>query len=59
LQERIRLRASHPPFIAPYFLIASALYAEQVGVYRHEGGVNGEINNWYILMINKKTSFKG
>jgi hypothetical protein len=31
------------PLKGPQILKASIIYAEQVGVYRHEGGNNGEI----------------
>lgn len=38
----IRFTDSHPPFKIPYFLIASRLYWEQVGMYRHLGPNAGD-----------------
>ena len=39
----MRLNASQPPLIAPYFSMASIAYCEQVGIYRQQGGLFGEI----------------
>lgn len=45
------------PLIGPYFWIASSVYCEQVGVYRHEGGVSGEMYSWYQRIIQIMTFF--
>ena len=45
-QRAMRLAASQPPLITPYLRIASMAYCEQVGVYRHAGGVRGEMHFW-------------
>jgi len=37
----MRLKASQPPLMGPYFLSASSAYWEQVGVKRQAGGVKG------------------
>ena len=42
-QRAILLIASNKPRPAPYFLIASTAYSEQVGVYRQLAGVSGEM----------------
>lgn len=39
----MRLTASHKPLTGPCFLSACTAYSEQVGVYLHDAGVNGEI----------------
>ncbi len=39
----MRLKASHPPFKAPYFEMASIAYWEQVGMNLQLGGSVGEI----------------
>jgi len=41
--ERILFNVSQPPLNGPCFFNASMPYAEQVGVYLHEGGRYGEI----------------
>ena len=43
-QRRIRFTPSQPPRITPYFITASIIYWLQVGVYRHEGGVRGDMH---------------
>ncbi len=40
-----------PPFISPCFFKASIEYVEQVGEYRQFEPINGEIINWYNLII--------
>jgi hypothetical protein len=42
-QRAIRFTASHSPFIGPCFFNASSAYWLQVGVKRHDGGVNGDM----------------
>ena len=39
----MRRSASRPPCHGPYLVMASAAYAEQVGVYRQLAGVSGEM----------------
>ena len=39
------------PLATPYLVIASKVYCEQVGIYRHCGGVTCDIVIWYILII--------
>ncbi len=39
----MRFKASQPPFRAPYFVIASIAYWEQVGMNLQLGGRVGEI----------------
>ena len=46
LQRRIRQMARPVPFRAPYFVIASQAYWEQVGVKRQRAGKQGEICLW-------------
>ena len=41
----MRLNASQPPLIAPYFSMASIAYCEQVGIYRQQGGL------FHLLML--------
>lgn len=36
----IRLNPIHEPFGSPYRWIASSVYWEQEGVYRHVGGIH-------------------
>jgi hypothetical protein len=45
-QRAKRLAANQLPRTAPYLAIASAAYAEQVGVYRHTAGSSGETPRW-------------
>jgi hypothetical protein len=42
----MRLNASHPPFKAPYFSMASSAYWEQVGMKRQQAGLAGDIERW-------------
>ncbi len=42
----ILLMVSHPPFNAPYFLMASIPYWLQVGTKRQLGGVWGDMAYW-------------
>jgi hypothetical protein len=42
-QLQIRFPAKYDPFNAPYFLMACTAYSEQVGVYLHAIGSNGEM----------------
>ena len=53
-QRAILFSVSQPPFNGPYFFIASIPYCEQVGVYRHEGPIHGEITCWYVLIRKTK-----
>lgn len=46
----MRRVASQLPFAAPYFCNASRAYCEQVGVYLHDAGVNGETVFWYTVI---------
>jgi|OpeIllAssembly_1097287.scaffolds.fasta_scaffold947473_1 hypothetical protein len=46
LHEAILFMVSQPPLKGPCFLRASIPYAEQLGVYLHEGGKYGEIAYW-------------
>gem|GEM_PF-3667778 len=43
--------------------MASAVYSEQVGVNRHEGGNSGEISRWYKrirkMKIVRKANYQG
>lgn len=45
-QRLMRFMVSQNPFINPYFLNASMLYWEHVGVNLHFGPSTGEIANW-------------
>lgn len=45
-QRSRRLMASQSPFTGPCFSIAWRAYSEHVGVKRHEGGVNGDMQRW-------------
>ena len=45
-QRASRRSDSHSPFNGPYLRSASRAYCEQVGVKRHDGGVNGEMQSW-------------
>jgi len=45
-QRKNRFNASQPPFAAPYLVMASTAYCEQVGRYRHRAGKNGEMAFW-------------
>jgi hypothetical protein len=47
LQRATRLTAIQLPRMAPYRSIASYPYSEQLGTYRHVGGMWGETINWY------------
>jgi len=52
------LRAARAePFNAPYFLIASIAYSEQVGVNLQLEGKNGDIIYLYNLMISMNSIF--
>ncbi len=42
----MRRAPSQVPLSAPYFSIASAVYREQLGVYRHELGSSGAKPTW-------------
>ncbi len=46
LHEATLLMVSHPPLKGPCFFSASIPYAEQLGVYLHEGGKYGEMAYW-------------
>jgi hypothetical protein len=46
LQRKNRFNAKNAPFAAPYFVIASTAYAEQVGRYLHRAGKYGDIAPW-------------
>jgi hypothetical protein len=39
----MRFMVNQPPLKAPYFLMASTPYCEQVGVYRHDAAESGDI----------------
>ena len=45
-QRRILLTARYSPFTGPCFTRACRAYSEQVGVKRHDGGVNGDMHLW-------------